>query len=556
MKNRDKINFLKSLSSVLLKRADIKKEVLDKVNEKLQDKNIEEIEKIVFDLFEGLESNENLLKEVINLENIKINDIVKKFNEKLPQNPSANLNITDDINQKHYNLIKFLAKEGILDKEVSETYIDKMLNTVVNFQNDSNFWNYYNNPGNQKYQYRLYNAFFTEDNLVSLFFIHFLNLYENQEERYINQIQNSLKISIALYISISQRVSQVKKLLIPFSIISIFADLYNQSIQINRIGRINIVQMFQIIFQNESLNIYIIENLKELKELNLIYDLLIDLEEKQVDKSFTIKILKNIIEQSLYDNKLLINFNTLFSNNVKEDYEEVINKKLEENKHWYKELILNNILSDNEILHNKAIEFLLFVNNWYEDKELREILKGFLKKNIDKIFNSDEVYNLLKIFVEKGEELKINYTILGRVLIDKFINLENEDEKIDYIFKNIERIYKEKDLKDYFIPNLLDKTILNLRNISESQINILNNSKFILQNIEESKIKELFRKVIDERTNKNVFSLLNLILCNNKLDKEIKKEFKEKLEEIREKIETDEMKKIINEIINNCITNN
>jgi len=120
---------------------------------------------------------------------------------------------------------------------------------------------------------------FTNKNLANLFYFHFLNVYintNNEEDfrKYINQIQNNLKIAIAFYIGTSQRVRQTKDLLIPLSIIYIFTEIYNQYIQLYGIRQVDISEIFQIISEDKNLHSDIVKNLEVLKELNIIYDFL------------------------------------------------------------------------------------------------------------------------------------------------------------------------------------------------------------------------------------------------------------------------------------------
>ncbi|WP_457622548.1 hypothetical protein [Persephonella sp.] len=555
MDKENKISFLRTLSLLdKEKEINIRERLLSELNENLQSKNIDEIEQIIYDLLKGLENNEEFLTEIIKLESIEIDKIIEKINNKITNNPS-DLNY---INEKHVHLIELLIKHKLLNIIYSKNYITKLINLVVsliaNLNSTRQLTNYWNNPTQQQFKGSLQEIIFTNKDLVNLFYLHFLNVNTNNEEdfrKYVNQIQNNLKITIGFYIGILPKIQQAKESLIPFSIITIFTEIYNQPAQINGIGQIDISDIFQRISQDKTLHSNIRESLKVLKELDLIYDFLKKLKSIQIDNNFTTLILKIILEQNLYTNKILIDFCILFSSKVPNEYKRTLTNKNKENGYWYKDLVLENLSSKKNILYDEALKFLQFIENWHKNKKLKEKVKEFIKNNINQLLEKDNIFNIYKILMENGEKFELNYTTkdIGKRLIDIFWELDNENEKLIYIFESINKLFKEQDL-NILKSKLFEEVIDNLEILSDYQYKILERSKALLK-IDSNQIEELFKKLIDIRHNKNSFLLFKIVIENNrqKLNDNLKTDFKEKLEDIKENVENEDIVETIDEIL-------
>jgi len=554
MNKKEKIGFLKTLS-VLDTEINIREELLSELNEKLQNKDIDEIERIIFDLLKGLKGNEEFLTEIIKLENMKIDEIVGIINNKITDEPSD----LSYINENHVYLIELLIKNGLLNKGHSENYITEFINLIAILNNSQQIYNYWNNPAHQQFKGSLQEILFNNKNIVNLFFLHLLNIYSNDREedfkRFVSQFQDNLKITIASYIRILPKIQQAKYLLIPISIISIFTDTYNQSVQINGIGQVNISEIFQIIFQDKNLHNNIEESLEVLKELDIIYDFLEKLESIQIDDDFTTLILEIILEQGLYTDKILIDFCILLSNKTPEKYKEIINNKVKENNYWYKDYILENLASNKEILHKEALEFLQFVKDWIMNEEIKEKVKEFLKNNINKIFENDNIFNIYKKFIENKEKFYIGYANeLGEVLFNKYKSYNNDNEKLKFIFQNIEFTLSQEAIRT-LVNAILDFAIHSLEEINDYQYEaILFLEKYI--DIEENRVREIFDNLITKNIeNINAWKLLDLLNKKVDLSQNNKDYILKELKKLEKSSQNEDKKKIISQIINNIEEN-
>jgi len=554
MEHKEKISFLQVLSE-LDKKMNIEHELLPKLEEKLQDKNDDEKEKIILDLVKGIQNNENFLIEIMKLKNIGLNKTIQRVNARIINNPDGIKKIED----KHVLLIKILLKKELLYENVSKDYITRFINFITN--NTGQVYNYWNNPIHPNFQNSIQKVIFTNENVVSLLFLHILNVYllhkksgnEENFNTYISQVQNNLKISIASYIRIAQKVPETKNLLVHLSIIVIFTNLYGQPVQISNFGKVQISEIFQVIFQHNNLEKLFVKYLDILRELDILYDFLVTLEsnQNQLNANYIVKILETILKTSLYSGELLINFCLFFSSKTPTIYEGIIKRENGKDKYWYKDLVLENLSQDKNVLHNETLEFLQFVENWQKNKELKEKVKEFIKNNINQLLKKDNIFNIYKILIENGEKFELNYTSkdIGKILIDTLLKLDEENEKFVYIFVNIDKLFKKQDL-DTFKSKLFEEIIDNLEILNDYQYKILVRSKALLK-IDKSQIEEIFKKLIDIRDNENSFLLFKSIVENNKrkLNEDLKKDFKEKLEDIKENVENEDIVETIDEIL-------
>ena len=468
--------------------------------------------------------------------------------------------ITDNSNEiqkiiyEHVLLIRILINNKNLKENVSKNYITKFINTIIILNDRQQIYNYWNSPTHQNFENSIQKVVFSSKNVVDLFFLHILNLYlllsEKDFNSFINQIQNKLKIIIASYIKIAQKVSETKNLLIPLSFITIFTNLYGQSIQINNFGHVQLNEIFNI---ENNFEDSFVKYVEILQELNILYDFLIKIDESQnqLKNNYTIKLLKTILENNLYYEKMLIDFCILFSSKVPNEYKKTLTKKNKENEYWYKDLIFENLSEDEEALYVETLEFLNFVENWYENQEINKKVKEFIKNNIDKIFKDENIYEIFKFFIEKKESFNLNYTTkdIGRLLIENFIEIETENEKNSFIFSHINKLFSQKEI-ELFASKLFGKIIDILEKVNNFQYEILKQNKFLLK-IKEKQIVEFFNKLIDIRNNKIPFFIFKLIIENNEndLSENLKEDFRNKLVEIKENVELEGIIKIIDEIL-------
>ncbi len=262
-------------------------------------------------------------------------------------------------------------------------------------------------------------------------------------------------------------------------------------------------------------------------------------------------ILEIILEQGLYIDKILIDFCILLSEKIPEKYKEAITNKTEQNEYWYRKYVLDNLSKDNEILHDETLKFLQFMENWQMDEEMKEKVKEFIKSNINKIFENENIYEVFKYLIDNQETFEVNYTTknIGKIFIDIFIDLNNENEKLNYVYEHIDKIFKKRELKSFTLK-LFEKIIENLNVLNEYQYEILEINKSLLK-MDKGYIEKYFEKLEDIYNNKYPFLLFKKIVESNnrKLNQDLKKDFKEKLKEIKENVKTNEIENAINEII-------
>ena len=547
MEHKDKISFLKALSA-LVKKTDIESELLSKLEEKIQDKNHNEKEKIILDLIEGLENNE-LLINIARLKNFEVNKVIENINKRIINN----INELKKIKREHIILIKILLKEKILNTESSKIYIQSFTNLLLNLNNSGEIRNFLENITRKGYKNPVQELIFTEENFAYLLFLHFINLYLSMDEgdfsNYINKNKENLKIMFALYIKVSEKKPETNHLLVPLSVSIVFTDLYIESINLPHLGNIYIGKIFNIKDGNINFKSILNKCLSVLKELNILPDFLQKMD--FLNKEYAVKILKAILKNDLYSERTLIDFCILFSSKIPDEYKKVINQKNKENKDWYKDFVLENLSNDNDILHNETLKFLQIIENWDENQEIKKKVEEFIKNKIDKIFEDEKIYEIFRYIIEKNESFNLNYTTkdIGKLLIENFIKIDTEDEKISFIFSHIDKLFSKKEI-DLFASKLFEKIIYILEKINNFQYEILKQNKSLLK-IEEKQIKEFFNKLIDIRINEIPFFIFKLIIKNNKsyLSENLKEDFRNKLVEIKENVELEGIIKIIDEIL-------
>ncbi len=554
MKHEDKITFLKVLQK-LDDRLKIKEEILPKLKEKLRDKDRNEKEKVILDLVESINKNNSFSISI--LKEIETNEIIEEINKRvMTKNPDE----IRKIEKNHILLVKILVKDNFLGINFSENYIANILNILENLNSTQQIYNYFNNYNHPNFQNTIQKIIFTEEFINDLLFFHVLNLYLHDKlSEFLNQNnrQNQLKILIASYIKVLSKIPEAQKLLVPLSIVIIFANVYNQMININNFGGVNTNEIFNIINQSKDLEKFFTKYLKILKELDLLYDFLRELENglNQINENYIKKILKIILDNGLYSEKLLIDFCILFSSKVPDEYKKTLMNKNKENEYWYKDLVLENLSSEENILHDEALKFLQFIENWHKNKGLKEKVKEFIKNNISQLLEKDNIFNIYKILIENGEKFYIGYANeLGEILFNNYKSFNHDNEKLKFIFQNIESTLSQESIKT-LVNAILTFTIDSLEEANDYQYKITSLlEKYI--DINESKIREIFDNLITKNIeNMNAWKLFDLLNKKVKLSKNNKNYILQELKKLEKSSQNKEKKEIISQIINNIEVN-
>ena len=532
-----KLNFLGILGEID-RDIDIRNELLSLFNEQIKEKNIDEIETIAIHIVDGLQNNEELAVELIKQENFRIDEVIAFIGDKLK-------NMNNPIPKEYEELYLIGLRLNKIPMEKTEEFISYISNIIQN-----NYRDILNSiRGNQQIPVAKY---LTKKTLFEIFIIHLINYYLHKKDKKIEKNVNfrtRYDIIIAAYTRISNPLKNYFS--IPISIVSIL--IFDSDIPISKGNQIfggnTATTLFNHPLQIENNEKYFLKYLKVLKELNLLYDFLIKLEQSNIPGigNYKQKIAKVIFENKLADDKIIVDFYIFFKENAPDNLKEIINSR--KNKTWYKKNVIENIKNENA--KSDTIQLLIDNQEWIKDKKLTKEIINYIRKNSQELLENDQLFGLAKILIENKQRLEIEYaTGLGDRLREKFEQIYDKglDENSKYIFEKIESF-----LSKSAIEILADKIFEYLKEISfnvneEESTIFIKLIKFLDK--KEINLPAIIKKVVsDSVNNPETWRVVKEFIKNRKPTQEEIEDLIREIEAVRNLTENEKIKNEISEIL-------
>jgi len=559
MRRERKLAFIKALAE-LDKLTDIRSELANKLQKKLEDFNIEQKELIILDLVEAAFSNEEFIETII--KSLNVEEIISLINNGI----ANNLNLIEKIEDRHYTLLKILLKLEMINTKYSIDYINKLHALIQQLFSHNFIWDYWNNPTHPNYQNHIVNYLFKKKSLADIMLIHTINIYRQEKDKSGNsntlqQIRNFEKFIIPVYLRMVQKIEEIRNTLKPLSIISIILNLSTEVQPLGNFGNVNLNEIYKAVVDYKKLDDNLTEYLSLLYDAGLIYDFLDNLEQQwnYIYNEYKFSVLELILDRNFYSDEILIDFYILLSNNIYEKYKNVILKKNKEDKFWYKNIVINNLDEDDgklSVIHKETIRFLLsdiLNKEWLEEKDITEKVKEFIKRHISEIFEEDYIHDMFKLLVESKHRLDVDYTSnnFGQTILNNFINVDDNNFHIlEFLFTNAEYILKKQDISR-LTKRIVEGLNKELPKIQENHIKLLEKTRNFIKNMGIDLIEKVFDKLIDIKDDATPYKLFLLIIEENKqaLNDDFIKDVKDKLNNIREQSNDEETIKTIDAIL-------
>ena len=176
MRREGKLAFIKALAE-LDRLSNIRGEITNRLQEKLETLKIEHKELIILDLVEGASSNEEFIETII--KSLNIEEIINLINNRVKN--SINSNLIEEIESRHYILVKMLLKLKMIDTKYSIAYIKNIYELFQKLLNQ--IWDYWNNPTHANYQDHIANYVFKNKSLADIMLIHIINIYRQDKDK-------------------------------------------------------------------------------------------------------------------------------------------------------------------------------------------------------------------------------------------------------------------------------------------------------------------------------------------------------------------------------------
>ena len=323
MRRERKLAFIKALAE-LDKLTDIRGELANKLQKKLEDFNIEQKELIISDLAEAAFPNEEFIETIIT--SLNVEEIISLINNRI----TNNLNLIEKIGNHYYTLLKILLKLEMINTKYSIEYINKLHALIQQLFGQNLIWDYWNNPTHPNYQNHIVNYLFKKKSLADVMLIHTINIYRQEKDKSGNsntlqQIGNFEKFIIPIYLRIAQKVEEPRNTLVPMSIISIILDLSAEALPLGNFGNVNLNEIYKAVVDYKKLGDNLTEYLSLIYNINLIYDFLYEMEQQldYIHNEYKSFILEKILDKSFYTDNILVDYHILLSRNVPEKYKKL-----------------------------------------------------------------------------------------------------------------------------------------------------------------------------------------------------------------------------------------
>ena len=545
---KDKILSFISVLSELDKQLSIRQDLAAALDGKLRNKSLEQKEEILLTMIEGLydKDNKKFLEALLRIDNLNIEGLLQAIINRIANNPNE-LKKISKLHNKLMKLVLTIDINGIDKKTFSDNCISRYHSLITNSLR-SNFRNYLSNPGNPNFKDSVETVLLKNGReLIQTLFLCFIFSFL-KDENTINHLKGKLKEIIGYYVAASPKITEIQELLIPLSILAIFAKIHNESVNLHNFGNVSLSQIFNYVNKDHEYVFY--PYLQDLADFNGLYKFLKHLKEAQVNKVYKEEIANTILEKGLYTTKILVDFCKFFLSNSSDGYRKIVETKSKESQSWYKKDIIYNLANNNALTDTFLLLDILDRNLWFRNSKITEELRNFFKTHPADVIENELIFKIFMIFLEEKQKLNFSYSEFGKILKDFYENLSDiEETKLEHLkftFANINLVLKEEAYIS-FVGNILDFVRDNITAIGENHFMLFKVLPIQSANCDRKTIKELFRKLIDNPVNPYAWQIFRLIIEKCVLGNEEYEYINEELKGLKNSV-NEEVEKVIEDI--------